>query len=278
MEELMNTMYTYMMEFGLQAIAAVLVLLIGRWLAGRLSVLVESMMRRAKVDETLTSFVTRLSYVAMMVFVAIAALGQLGVQTASFIAVIGAAGLAVGFALQGTLANFASGVMLILFRPINAGDFINAGGETGKVQQIGIFNTTLNSPDNKRIIVPNSQILSGSITNFNVNGTRRVDMIMGISYDDDIAKAKEVMMNVMLKHPKIHADPAPMVAVNELADSSVNFVVRPWCDAADYWTVFYDCTEQMKIELEKAGISIPYPQTDLHLVQVPEDMAKIRMS
>jgi small conductance mechanosensitive channel len=205
-----------------------------------------------------------------MLFVFIAALDQLGVDTTSLIALIGAAGLAVGLALQGSLQNFAAGVMLVVFRPFKIGDVVDAGGAMGKIEKISIFSTTMITPDNRDIIVPNGQIYSGTITNYSANETRRVDLVFGIGYGDDMRKAKEIMEDIVAKHELILDDPAPGVAVAELADSSVNFNVRPWVNAADYWTVRADVIEQVKTAFDENGISIPFPQMDVHLDKVGE--------
>jgi small conductance mechanosensitive channel len=226
-------------------------------------------MDKAKVDPTLSKFVKNLTYSLLLVFVVIAALGRLGVQTGSFIAIIGAAGLAVGLALQGSLSNFAAGVLMIIFKPFRVGDFIEAGGAMGTVKEIQIFNTILNTPDNKRVIVPNAQVTGGNIVNYSVNGTRRVDLVVGVSYDDDLKKAGQVIESVLKADNRVLADPAYTVAVSELADSSVNFVVRPWVNGSDYWDVYFDLTEKIKVSLEENGLSIPFPQRDVHMISAP---------
>jgi small conductance mechanosensitive channel len=208
-----------------------------------------------------------------MAFVLIAVLGMVGIQTASMIAVLGAAGLAVGLALQGTLANFASGVMLLIFRPFHKGDFIEAAGAAGSVESVGIFVTTLNTPDNVCVVLPNSTVWGQTIKNYATNPTRRVDLVMGISYDDNIGTAIETITRVLENEPRVLEEPAPMVAVSELADSSVNLVVRPWCTKEDYWGVYFDLTRTLKEELEASGCSIPFPQTDVHLHRVSDSAA-----
>jgi len=267
MEEILNTIGEYLATYGLNILAAALIFFIGRWLAGVVSRFLEKMMQKTNIDVTLVAFVKNIVYVVLLLFVAIAALGKLGVQTTSFVAVIGAAGLAVGLALQGSLANFAAGVLLIIFKPFKAGDFIEAGGALGAVQEVQIFNTVVSSPDNRRIIIPNAKITSDKITNFSAIDRRRVDLVFGISYDDDIRKAKEVLENIVKNDDRVMEDPAPVVAVSELGDSSVNLVCRPWVKPADYWSVYFDTTEKGKIELENAGITIPYPQRDVHMYQ-----------
>jgi small conductance mechanosensitive channel len=218
-----------------------------------------------KWETMLCQFLKDLVYAAGMTFVFIAVLAKLGIQTASFIAVLGAAGLAVGMALQGSLSNFAAGVLIVVFRPYKVGDFVKAGGEAGTVQEVQIFNTVLSSPDNVRIVVPNAQITSGSITNYSTNSTRRVDLVASISYSDDIRKAKQVLQKVVAAEPRVLKDPAPVIAVVKLGDSSVDLVVRPWVKSTDYWDAYFALTENIKLELEKNGITIPFPQRHLHV-------------
>ena len=249
------------------AIAAA-ILFGGIWLAKQIKKYVVLMMEKRNVDALLASFSSNIVYVALVAFVVIAALSQLGIQTTSFVAIIGAAGLAIGLALQGSLANFASGVMIIAFRPFKVGDFIEAGGVAGVVEGIQIFSTQMRTGDNKAIILPNSGITSGNITNYSAKDTRRVDMVFGIGYDDDIKKTKDILMELITDDERILKDPEPLVAVSELGDSSVNFVVRPWVNSADFWGVKFDYTEAVKLRFDKEGISIPYPQQDLHLHKV----------
>lgn len=249
------------------AIAAA-ILFGGIWLAKQIKKYVVLMMERRNVDALLASFSSNIVYVALVAFVVIAALSQLGIQTTSFVAIIGAAGLAIGLALQGSLANFASGVMIIAFRPFKVGDFIEAAGVSGVVEGIQIFSTQMRTGDNKAIILPNSGITSANITNYSAKDTRRVDMVFGIGYDDDIKKAKDILMELITDDERILKDPEPLVAVSELGDSSVNFVVRPWVNSADFWGVKFDYTEAVKLRFDKEGISIPYPQQDVHLHKV----------
>tara|TARA_R110002096_G_scaffold172484_11_gene346262 strand:+ start:45326 stop:46117 length:792 start_codon:yes stop_codon:yes gene_type:complete len=249
-------------------VIAAAILFGGIWLAKQIKKYVVLMMERRNVDALLASFSSNIVYVALVAFVVIAALSQLGIQTTSFVAIIGAAGLAIGLALQGSLANFASGVMIIAFRPFKVGDFIEAGGVSGIVEGIQIFSTQMRTGDNKAIIIPNSGITGSNITNYSAKDTRRVDMVFGIGYDDDIKKAKDILMELITDDERILKDPAPLVAVSELADSSVNFVVRPWASSADYWGVKFDFTEAVKLRFDKEGISIPYPQQDVHLHNV----------
>jgi small conductance mechanosensitive channel len=220
------------------------------------------------MDETLAKFLVALTRITLLTLVIIAAITALGVEPVSFVAVLGAAGLAVGMALQGSLSNFAAGVMLIIFRPFNVGDYVEAGGSAGVVQEIRIFSTILNTPDNKKVILPNSTVTGGNIVNYSANDTRRVDMVFGIGYDDDIKAAKEILEQIVAADNRVLKDPAPKIAVSELADSSVNFVVRPWVKTEDYWNVYFDITEKVKLTFDEKGISIPFPQTDVHLHQV----------
>jgi small conductance mechanosensitive channel len=262
--------YEYLTVYGMKVVAAIVILIIGRWVARGISNLIKQGMRKSKTDETLVSFVGNLSYVALLVFVVIAALNQLGIQTASFIAVVGAAGLAIGLALQGSLANFAAGVLMIIFKPFKADDFIEGAGVAGTVEKIQIFTTQLKTPDNKTIIVPNAKLLGDNITNFTMKGTRRVDFVFGIGYDDDIDKARQVIERIINGDGRVLKDPAPMVAVSELADSSVNFAARAWTTAADYWSFYFDTTEKVKKQFDAEGIRIPFPQRDVHLYEHKE--------
>jgi len=249
-------------------LAALIILVIGRMVAGWARMITRKGLTRGEVDATLVPFVAKLVYYAVLAVVVIAALNRLGVATTSVVAIFGAAGLAVGLALQGTLANFASGVMLLIFRPFSIGDFVDAGGTAGTVMEIGIFATTLKSPDNIKIIVPNSQISSATISNYNGNDTRRVDLVMGIGYDDNIQTAVDTIRRIVTAHELVLADPEPQIAVSNLGDSSVDLVVRPWCKTEDYWTLRFDLNRSLKEGLEAAGCSIPYPQRDVHMYQV----------
>jgi small conductance mechanosensitive channel len=268
----MEGMYDKIIEwgalYGTKIIGAIAILVFGRIGAGIFTGIIRKLLIKSKVDETLSRFVSSLTKIALMTFVVIAALGTLGVQTASFIAVIGAAGLAIGFALQGALANFASGVLLVIFKPIKVGDYVEAGGTAGTVEAVKIFNTQFKTPDNKEVIVPNSQITGGNIINYSAKETRRVDLVFGIGYGDDIKKAKQILEQILQDDPRVLKDPAYTVAVLELGDSSVNFAVRPWVKTVDYWNVYFDITEKVKLTFDQQGISIPFPQTDVHLHQV----------
>ncbi len=260
--------------YSLKVVAAILVLIIGKWIARKISKVLGLLLEKNKVDVTLVKFLSNIIYYTLFIVVIIAAAGQLGINTTSFLTIVGAAGLAVGLALKDSLANFASGVMLILFRPFKVGDFVTAGGVTGKVQEISIFTTIINTVDNQRVIVPNGGITSDVITNVNANPTRRVDMVFGIGYDDDIAQAKKILIDLLEADDRVLKDPAPTVAVSELADSSVNFIVRPWVKTADYWDVFLGMTEKVKVTFDQAGVSIPYPQQDLHLFSEQKEAAE----
>ena len=253
---------------GLNVLAAIAILLIGRMAAGWVRRLTARGLRSTGVDETLIPFAASLAYFAILAFTIVAVLGKFGVETASFIAVLGAAGLAVGLALQGSLSNFAAGVMLLVFRPFHVGDLIEAGGTLGVVRAIGVFSTQVDTLDNVRVILPNSAIYGDKIANLSANENRRVDMTFGVGYGDDLQVAKDTIERIVKAHPAVLAEPAPDVEVSELGDSSVNFAVRPWCKHEDYWTVHFDLHRQLKEGLEAAGLSIPFPQRDVHLHQV----------
>ena len=242
-DQILNKVWELVTLYGLRVLAALVIFVIGRFVAKLIGNLVRRMMRKANVDQTLRRFVANMVYILLLVFVVLAALSQLGIQTTSFIAVLGAAGLAIGLALQGSLSNFAAGFLMIIFRPFHVGDYIEGAGTAGTVEEIQIFTTTLVTPDNKTVIVPNAGLTSDNIVNWTTKGTRRVDLVMGISYDDDIDKAKQIMADILAKDDRILKDPTPQIALIELADSSVNFVVRPWVKAADYWSVYMGTTE-----------------------------------
>ena len=252
-------------EFGIDIIAALAIFIIGRWVANLITKGVRRLLERADVDATLVKFLSNIVRILLLIFVILAAIGQLGIQTTSLIAVLGAAGLAVGLALQGSLSNFAAGVLVIIFRPYKVGDYIEAAGVSGTVDEVQIFNTVMNTPDNKRIIVPNSQITGGIITNYSAHETRRVDFTFGIGYADDIDKAKKIIEEVLTADERVLEDPAPQIVVAELADSSVNIVARPWAKAADYWGLKFEVTETVKKRFDAEGISIPFPQRDVHV-------------
>ena len=267
MEETFQKVYDLLMLYGVKVIAAIAIFIIGRWVAKGFQSLTKKLMDKKNVDPTITGFVGNLTYMALLVFVIIAALSQLGIQTTSFIAILGAAGLAIGLALQGSLSNFAAGFLMLIFKPFKVGDYIEAAGVAGTVETIQIFTTTLQTPDNKTIIIPNSGVTNSNIVNYTVKGTRRVDMVFGISYEDDIEKAKQIMADVLGKDDRILKDPPMQIAVSELADSSVNFVVRPWANIENYWGIYFDAMENIKKAFDEAGISIPYPQQDVHMYE-----------
>ncbi len=268
LQRVLEALLPIVTTYGFRVLGACVILVVGRIASGVTETILRRLLDRAKVDPTVGVFVGNLARYAVLIFAVIAALAQFGIQTTSFIAVLGAAGLAVGLALQGSLSNFAAGVLILLFRPFSLEDFITAAGSSGTVKHIGIFTTTLYSPDNKKIILPNSAVTGGTIVNVNANPTRRVDLTAGIAYGDDIGKAKEVLEGILAGHPKVLAEPAPVVRLMELGESSVNFVVRPWVNTPDYWDVYFDLTRAIKEEFDRAGISIPFPQRDVHLHQV----------
>ena len=269
-----DALWSWVSAYALNIIGALLIFIVGKWLARRISNLLSKLLEKNNFDLALVSFLTHLTYYALVVLVVVAAAGRLGINTASFLTVIGAAGLAVGLALKDSLSNFAAGVMIVLFRPFTIGDVVSTAGITAKVEKITIFNTHFCSPDNQLIIVPNNKIIADIITNINVKDTRRVDLTVGISYSDDMAETKEILARLAKEDSRILADPAPFIAVAELADSSVNLVFRPWVKTADYWDVRFDLTEKIKNRLDEAGISIPFPQQDVHLFVKKEETAQ----
>ena len=257
-------------DYGTALLLAILIFYIGRMVVNRVANLVQRIMLSRGMDETLVNFICSMLRWTGLLFVVIAALSQLGVDTTSLVALLGAAGLAIGLSLQSSLGNFAAGVMLIIFKPFQKGDFVEAGGAVGVVESISIFTTVMTTPDNKEIIVPNGAIIGGNITNFSARPTRRVDMVFGIAYGDDLRKAKAILEEIVAGDERILAEPAPVVTVGELADSSVNFLVRPWVKAEDYWAVLWDTTEAVKLRFDADGISIPFPQMEVHM---PSDSA-----
>jgi small conductance mechanosensitive channel len=263
---LAGQLQTVGVEFGINFIAALAIFYIGRFIARLLTKGLRRLMQRQKADPILESFVTNLVYWALMAFVIIAAITKLGVQTASLIALVGAAGLAVGLAMQGSLANFAAGVLIVLFRPYRVGDWVEAAGISGAVEQVQILTTLLKTADNKQIIVPNGQIMNSIITNYSTNTTRRVDLVIGVSYDDDIDKVRSTIQSLVDADERILTDPPCQIVVGKLADSSVNFFVRPWTATGDYWPVTFDLTEAIKKRFDEDGIRIPYPQQDVHII------------
>ncbi|WP_228703424.1 mechanosensitive ion channel family protein [Aliarcobacter skirrowii] len=253
------------LEYSWSIFSALLIFFVGKWIVNRVVKVLGKLLRKINgIDEILVKFLENIAYYSLITAVILAALNKLGITTTSFLAILGAAGLAVGLALKDSLGNFASGVMIIIFKPFRVGDFVTAGGVTGSVSEVGILNSVFVTGDNQRIVVPNSSITSGSITNVNAFDTRRVDLVVGISYDDDIKKAKDLLTNLLTSHEKILVDKGITVAVSELADSSVNFVVRAWVNTPDYWEVRFFLIENIKLVFDKEGITIPYPQQDVH--------------
>ena len=257
----------YIFPWVINIVLTIVVFFVGRWLARLIVRLAKSLMKRSKLDEMLSEFLASLLGGLLLLVVIIAALDQLGVDTTSLIALIAAAGLAVGLALQNSLANFAAGVMLIIFKPFKVGDHVEAGGSAGVVERISIFNSLMRTGDNREIVIPNGQIYGGIIVNYSARDTRRIDLVFGIGYEDDIRKAKQLIQHVIDRDERILKEPAPSIAVGELADSSVNLNVRPWVRSEDYGGVRADLLENVKLAFDDNGISIPYPQTDIHLHQ-----------
>ena len=249
-------------------VTALLIYWIGKKVAKLISYFVAKALKKSQADPILINFLKNFVYFVLMAAVIIAALGHIGIKTTSLLAMLAAAGLAIGLALKDSLSNFASGVMIVIFRPFKIGDLVEVAGQTGKVEEIKIFSTIITTGDNKLIIIPNGQITSDAIVNHSAKPIRRVDIAMGVSYDDDLKKARNIMMNVMQEHPLILKEPAASILMTELADSSVNFSVRPWAKTGDYWSVYGDLLEQFKAELEAGGCNLPYPQTDVHLHKV----------
>ena len=265
--------YGLIQTYALPLFWAIIIFFVGRLLAKAISTTVATTMTKAAVEETLIKFTKSMLYMALMVFVVIAAISQMGIETTSFVAVLAAVGLAVGLSLQGTLSNFAAGVLLIIFRPFKVGDFIDAGGVAGIVEEIQIFSTQMRSGDNKQIIVPNGQIMGTTITNFSAKPTRRLDLVIGVSYSDDLKKVRSVLEDILAKDERILPEPAPTIGVLELGDSSVNFAVRPWVKSGDYWPLLFDLQETIKVRFDQEAISIPFPQRDLHIVSNPGNTA-----
>jgi small conductance mechanosensitive channel len=264
---------SYAVLWGGRILGAIVVFLVGRWITNMIVAWFGRMSSRASVDETLTRFLSSILRILLLVVVVLTVVSILGIPTTSFLAILGAAGLAVGLALKDSLANFSSGVMLVLFRPFRVGDWVEAGGVAGSVESIRIFNTVIKTGDNRIITVPNGLIYGGTITNYSAEETRRIDLTIGVSYDDDIPKAKEIIRRVLDADERILEEPAPAVMLMELADSSVNFAVRPWVKSADYWAVRSDLLEGIKVSLEAEGLSIPYPQRDLHIASQAANQA-----
>jgi len=263
----MDTAVELSMSYGPKLILAIVVLIVGLWLVNRVVRLMGKAMERSSTEPTLSRFLSSLVSIGLKALLLISVASMIGIETTSFIAILGAAGLAIGLALQGTLANFAGGVLVLLFRPYKIGDFVEAQGVSGTVSDIQIFNTIVKTPDNKVIVVPNGAISNGIITNYSKEATRRVDFVFGIGYGDDMSKAKQIISRLIAEDARALSDPAAQVVISELGDSSVNITVRVWVNAADYWGVKFDLTEQVKAAFDQEGISIPFPQRDVHLYQ-----------
>jgi small conductance mechanosensitive channel len=260
-EKWTNIAFDFATEYGIKVLAAIIIWIVGSWIIKKLLKGTKKVMINRELDESLQKFLLNLLGWSLKILLVLVILAKLGIETTSFAAILAAAGLAVGLALQGSLGNFAGGVLLMIFKPIKIGDLIEAQGEIGVVKEIEIFTTKLTGLSNREIIIPNGSLSNGNIINYSTEGTRRVDLVFGVGYDSDIKQTKDVLMKVLTEHPKVLQDPIPAVTVMELADSSINFATRPWCNAEDYWDVYFDVTEQVKEALDAAGIEIPYPHT-----------------
>jgi len=267
LEALSMKAYELGLEYAPKLALAILTLIIGLWIISGIRKLLQASMKKSKVDPTLVPFLTSLASWVLKVLLFISVASMIGIATTSFIAVLGAAGLAIGLALQGSLANFAGGVLVMIFKPYKVGDLIESQGHLGVVKEVQIFNTILLSPQSKRVIIPNGAVSNGSIINYTIEGKIRVDLTIGVSYDADIDQTKAVLMDVLTNNDKVMQDPAPFVGVAEMADSSVNFAVRPHCAPEHYWDVYFGVNEEMKKALDKSAIAIPFPQRDVHLIQ-----------
>lgn len=254
----------YVSQYSLKIVAALLIFIIGKMVIKKITSFAKHLMIKSKVDKTLVEFAESLIYFILLLVVVLASLNTLGINTTSFIAIFGAAGIAIGLALQGSLANVGAAVLIIIFRPFKVGDFISAGGATGTVEDVNLFSTIITPVDNRTIIVPNASIIGGNIVNYSQKTKRRVDHVFGIGYDDDLKLAKETLMQIMKDDERVLSEPAPFVGVNELGDSSVNFIFRAWVKTEDYWDVHFDTIEKVKLTFDEKGISIPYPQMDIH--------------
>ncbi len=263
--EIINSITQIAADFGLRLLYAVLIIFVGRWVVKLLLKIIKSALEKTTVEETVRIFVANLLNTLLMVIIFIAAINQLGIETTSIIAMLGAAGLAIGLALQGSLANFAAGILIVIFRPYKVGDYIEAGSAAGTVLDIQIFSTVLKTPDNKVVVVPNGTIMDSSIINYTGQETRRVDIIASCGYEDDIDKVKDILQDILNQDERILEEPEPRIAVSELADNSINFIVRPWVKSSDVLNVKYSILEQIKKRFDAEGISIPYPQRDVHI-------------
>lgn len=257
--------------YGIKAVVSIVIFVVGKWIAKKLSDVTETLMTKGNVDVTLVRFVGSIVYILLLAVVVMAAIGNLGIETTSFVALLGAVGLAVGLALQGSLANVGAAVLIILFRPFKVGDLVEAAGTLGTVEEVSMFSTILGTLDGKTIIIPNSAVIGGTITNYSRKETKRVDLTFGIGYDDDLRAAKALLEEIAANDPLVLADPEPMVAVSELGDSSVNFTYRVWVNTPDYWSVYFGTIEKVKLAFDDNGISIPYPQMDVHMDQPKEE-------
>jgi len=269
-QDLMQNAPELFTTYGLKVVLAIAVYIVGKWVAKLIVTVLLKGMNARNVDPTIAGFVKNIVYYVILVMVIIAALGQLGVQTASFVAIIGAAGLAVGFALQGSLSNFASGVMLIAFRPFKVGDFVEAGGAAGVIKELSIFSTIMTTGDNKVIIIANSSITGGNIVNYSTQAERRVDFTVGVGYGADLSAVRKELEALAAADERVIQDKGITIGVSELADSSVNFVYRVWVKSADYWGVYFDMNERIKNRFDEVGIEIPFPQMDVHVNQVKD--------
>ncbi|USH02911.1 small-conductance mechanosensitive channel MscS [Grimontia kaedaensis] len=253
-----------MIQYAVNVVTALLILFIGNWVVKKVAGSVAAVLKKRDLDQTVVDFIENMVRYVMFAIVLIAALGRVGVETASIVAVIGAAGLAIGLALQGSLSNFAAGVLIVTFRPFKSGDYVEVGGVAGSVASIQIFSTVLTTPDNKMVVVPNGTVISSPITNYSRHATRRIDFIIGVSYKADLQQTKEVLTRMVKADERVLKDPEPTIGVHALMDSSVNFVVRPWVKTEDYWSTYFDLMQAIKEGLDKEGIEIPFPQMDVH--------------
>jgi len=270
MQQFLNEAMEWVRSSGISVITALLILVLGIWAAKIFRGAVRRVLTKRQFEPTLVKFGTNFLYGTLVIFVVTASLNNLGIQTTSIIAVLGAAGLAVGLALQSSLSNFAAGIMILVFHPFKVGDFIDGGGVMGTVEELGVFVSRLRTPDNKAIFVPNGKLAGDNITNFTRNETRRMDLVIGVGYGEDVRRVRDVLLGIIHEDERFLEDPAPVVALLELADSSVNFAVRPWVPTADYWTIYFDTMEKIKLRLDEEGIEIPFPQRDVHLHQAAE--------
>ncbi len=276
-KQAIDTVITVITSYGMNVLGAILILLIGFRVASWLKKITQKAMKRAQLDETLSQFLSSMIKYTVIAFTIIAVLSRFGVQTTSLIALLGAAGLAIGLSLQGTLSHIAAGIMLLIFRPFKIGDYIEAADQAGTVKTIGLFTTDLATPDNVKIVIPNAQLWEKALKNFSGNKTRRVQLVVGIDYGDSIDAAIKIINTLIKKDKRVHTTPASLVAVKELGDSSVNLIVRVWCDASDYWAVTFDMTKAIKEAFDDNGISMPFPQRSVHMVQ-PEPVQKKKKS